>query len=251
MADKKIALWMPEALRTAEISQAELARKLSDRLGRKIDRSMVQKVLKGVRRLTGEELIAVAEITGSSPPTDPPSSATPQRASDPSSKSSSGSARREIGPDATPEFDLRSDASAGGGYRLPAAVGRDGVRRYDGDCVRAEWRFPKRWLEDEMRLAAATTDVLAVAGSSMAPDLIDGDRVLIDRMHRDPRQGGIFAIREGDGVLINHVELLHDAGDSPRIRCSSSNIAYQPFELVLDGDRVAIIGRVAGRITRL
>jgi phage repressor protein C with HTH and peptisase S24 domain len=250
MADHKIALWMHEALRAANISQAELARKLKDRLGREIDRSMVQKALKGARRLTGEELIAIAEVTGSPPPTDPYSNTPPKRASN-LSKKSNRPAHQEIAPDATPEFDLRSELSEGKGYCLPAAVEQDGRRRYEGDSVRAEWRFPKQWLEEEMRLAAATTDVLAVVGSSMAPDLIDGDRVLIDRMHRDPRQGGIFAIREGDGVLIKHVEPLRDAGGTPRIRCSSSNIAYRPFDLVLDGDEVAIIGRVAGRITRL
>jgi transcriptional regulator with XRE-family HTH domain len=246
MADKKIALWMHEALRSAKISQAELARRLSARLGREINRSMMQKVLKGVRRLSGEELIAVAEITGSPPPTDGPPGATLQLAA-----AHSGPGRQEIGPDATPEFDSRGDSSEGRGYRLPAAVEQDGGRRYDGDCVRAEWRFPKRWLEEEMRLKAATTDVLVVVGSSMTPDLMDGDRVLIDRTHRDPRHGGIFAIRDGDGVLIKHVELVREPADPPRIRCSSSNIAYRPFELVLDGDEVAIIGRVAGRITRL
>jgi phage repressor protein C with HTH and peptisase S24 domain len=243
MADQKIALWVHDALRSAQISQAELARKLRDRLGREIDRSMVQKVLKGVRRLSADELIAVAEITGSPLPTAAPSGLRPLLATD---EKSHRAARRKIAPDPSPEFEPSAYAARNRSDRASTAGGRD-----QGDRLRAEWRFPKQWLEEEMRLGAATTDVLAVVGSSMAPDLIDGDRVLIDRLRRDPRQGGIFAIREGDGVLIRHVELLRDANNPPRIRCSSSNVAHRPFELVLDGDQIAIIGRVAARITRL
>jgi transcriptional regulator with XRE-family HTH domain len=238
MADEKIALWIQEALRSSQMSQAELARRLGERLGREIDRSMVQKVLKGVRRLPSDELIAIAEISGLAPPTGAPRDA----------KIEFRAPARRIDADATPEFDLRGRTSRGRGHS-PSAADRQGG--HDGGAAQEEWRFPKKWLEEEMRLTAATIKVVVIVGSAMAPDLLDGDRVLIDRTHRDPRQGGIFAIREGDGFLIKHVELLRDAEDKPRIRCTSSNPAYRPFELVLDGTEVEIIGRVAGRITRM
>ena len=164
---------------------------------------------------------------------------------------SSNGIRFRVAADSTPEFDLRAGASYGGGYALPTSVADDGGRTYSADVVKAEWKFPPSWLRDEMRLAIDSTDVVKIDGPSMVPDLNDGDRVLIDRKHRDPRQGGIFAVREGDGIIVKHVELVRSENGEPRIRCISSNKTYQPFELVLDGDSVDIIGRVAARICRM
>ena len=148
-----------------------------------------------------------------------------------------------------PEFDLRAGASYGGGYALQGQV-RDGAHTYDADVVKAEWGIPPSFLQGELRLHPARTDVLAVDGPSMIPDLMPGDRVLVDRSHTDPRQGGIFAVREDGGVIIKHVEVVRGS-DPPRIVCKSSNPTYAPFELILDGDNVAIIGRIAGRISRM
>jgi transcriptional regulator with XRE-family HTH domain len=148
-----------------------------------------------------------------------------------------------------PEFDLRAGASYGGGYALQGQV-NEGDNTYDADVVKAEWGIPASFLQGELRLHPMRTDVLAVDGPSMVPDLMPGDRVLIDRSHTDPRQGGIFAVREDGGVIIKHVEVVRGS-DPPRIVCKSSNPTYAPFELILDGDNVAIIGRVAGRISRM
>lgn len=159
---------------------------------------------------------------------------------------------RHVAADATPEMDVRGGASYAGGYALPSEVAADGGRTYSGEVVKAEWKFPASWLRDELRLSISKTDVISIIGPSMAPELVDGDRVLIDRTHTDPRQGGIFALRDGDSVIVKHIELVRSAaGDFPRIRCISANKTYAPFELDLDGDSVAIIGRVAARISRM
>lgn len=140
------------------------------------------------------------------------------------------------------EYDLRAGASYGGGYVVNGDDGKEGVK--------AEWFFPESWLRGEMRLRLDFTDILAVDGPSMLPDLAPGDRVLIDRSNRDPRPGGIFAVREDHSVIIKHVELIRNT-DPPRIRCKSSNEHYDPFELILDGEHVAIIGRVAWKISKI
>lgn len=161
-----------------------------------------------------------------------------------------GAGRRvHLTPGTIPEFDLRAGASYGGGYVLQGQV-NDGEQTYDADVVKAEWGIPPSFLQGEVRLQPRKTDVLAVDGPSMVPDLLPGDRVFIDRSHTDPRQGGIFAVREDGGVIIKHVEVVRGS-DPPRIVCKSSNPTYAPFELILDGDNVAIIGRVAGRISRM
>jgi phage repressor protein C with HTH and peptisase S24 domain len=147
------------------------------------------------------------------------------------------------------EYDLRAGASYGGGYAI-AHVNEDGEPTANHEAVKAEWVIPPSFLKGELRLSSDTTDIVAIDGPSMVPDLMPSDRVLIDRSHRDPRQGGIFAVREDDGIIVKHVEVIRGS-DPLRIVCKSSNPTYTPFELILDGENVAIIGRVAGRISRM
>jgi transcriptional regulator with XRE-family HTH domain len=61
--------WLRGALERAELSQAELARQLTDKLRRSIDRAAVNKILLGKRDLSAEEMIAAAQITGAPIPT--------------------------------------------------------------------------------------------------------------------------------------------------------------------------------------
>ncbi|PPD10264.1 MAG: hypothetical protein CTY36_00285 [Methylocystis sp.] len=145
-----------------------------------------------------------------------------------------------------PEYDLRGGASYGGGYALPGELSSGQAQ----ERIKDQWFFPISWLKGELRLSQQFTDIIAVDGPSMLPDLAPGDRVLIDRSNRDPKQDAIFAIRDGDSVIIKHVQLIRNT-DPPRIICRSSNAKYEPFELIIDGENVAIIGRVAGRISRL
>lgn len=158
--------------------------------------------------------------------------------------------RKNLRPGVIPEFDLRGGASYGGGYALPDQISDHKGRTYAAEAVKAEWTFPEAWLRNEMRLTLEMTDIIAVDGPSMLPDLAPGDRVLIDRSNRDPRQDAIFAVRDGDSVIIKHVQLIRGS-EPPRIVCTSSNQSYKPFELILDGEQAEIIGRVAGRISRL
>lgn len=46
------------------LKQAELSRLLSEELGRSIDRAAVNKMLKGGRSISGDELLAIEQITG-------------------------------------------------------------------------------------------------------------------------------------------------------------------------------------------
>jgi hypothetical protein len=164
-------------------------------------------------------------------------------------KAASTEGRVNLTPGAVPEFDLRAGASYGGGYSLPAQVS-DGERTYAADVVKAEWIFPIEWLRSEMRLSPNHTDLIAIDGPSMSPDLEPGDRVLIDRTSRDPKLEAMYAIRDGESIIVKHVQLVRDGSVPPRIVCRSSNAKYEPFVLVLDGESVEIIGRVAGRFTR-
>lgn len=56
--------WLREALKHSDMSKAELARRLSVRLQRSFDRSIVQKMAAGTRKVAADEMLAIAEITG-------------------------------------------------------------------------------------------------------------------------------------------------------------------------------------------
>ena len=153
--------------------------------------------------------------------------------------------------DVVPEFDLRGGATYGGVYARDAFT----MERHDDSGhglanLRAEWGFPENWFAGEMRLSVPTTDVLAVDSPAMMPDLALGDRVIVDRSVRDPKLDAIFAIRDGETVIIKRVQLIRGTSP-PRIICKSANPDYEPFELTLDGQEAAIIGRIVGRVSRL
>jgi hypothetical protein len=57
------AKWTAEAVTFAGISQAELGRRLTERLRRGIDSAAVNKIIKGDRALAADEMLAIAEIT--------------------------------------------------------------------------------------------------------------------------------------------------------------------------------------------
>lgn len=63
-----LAEWVAEGLSKAGFTQADLARLLTQRLGRSVDRAAVNKMISDERRVAGDELLAIASITGLPPP---------------------------------------------------------------------------------------------------------------------------------------------------------------------------------------
>lgn len=63
-----LARWLNNALTVSALSQTELAKRLTAKLGRSIDRSAVNKMTTGKRAIAADELLAIADITGSPAP---------------------------------------------------------------------------------------------------------------------------------------------------------------------------------------
>lgn len=55
--------WLRNALTSSGLNQTELAKRLTLKLGRQIDRSAVNKMANGKRAIAGDEMLAIAEIT--------------------------------------------------------------------------------------------------------------------------------------------------------------------------------------------
>jgi phage repressor protein C with HTH and peptisase S24 domain len=72
--------WLKAGLAASGTSQASLARDLTERLGRSIDRAAVNKMATGLRKIAGDEMIAIASILQIEPPgSDMPSTDVGQR----------------------------------------------------------------------------------------------------------------------------------------------------------------------------
>jgi SOS-response transcriptional repressor LexA len=56
--------WVQRALEKSGLSQAALARAMSEQIGRSIDRAAVNKITKGTRMLSYDEIVAIVRITG-------------------------------------------------------------------------------------------------------------------------------------------------------------------------------------------
>jgi SOS-response transcriptional repressor LexA len=57
-------LWLKDALAHSDLSQAELARRLTEKLRKNIDRAAVNKMTLGKREISGKEMLAIEDITG-------------------------------------------------------------------------------------------------------------------------------------------------------------------------------------------
>jgi len=64
MPSPVLARWLKSALKYAEMSQVDMSKALTKRLGRSFDKSAVNKMTKGGREIKADEAFAISEITG-------------------------------------------------------------------------------------------------------------------------------------------------------------------------------------------
>lgn len=89
----------------------------------------------------------------------------------------------------------------------------------------------------ELGIAAASASIIRVEGESMAPDIRDGDRILVDRGEtRVARGGGVFVIRRDDLLSVKRLTPLAHGW-----RVASDNPAYPTVECPRAA--VTVIGR--------
>ena len=94
----------------------------------------------------------------------------------------------------------------------------------------------------------ANLRILKVYDDSMAPDIREGDRVVIDLSHRQPAGGGTFMLRLGDELVVRQVEAVEE-DEPPRIRLIAANPGYAPSTCLARDVRV--IGKVVWVVRRV
>ncbi len=125
---------------------------------------------------------------------------------------------------------LEAQSSAG-----PAALNEDAAAYEAGGLC-----FSKDWLTAR-QLSAAKLTVVTVRGSSMDGVLSDGDQVLVDQQDAKPRSGFIYALRQGDELLVKYCQMLPGGV----LRVTSANPAFAPYDVDLaNTPDVQIVGRV-------
>jgi len=151
-----------------------------------------------------------------------------------------GSGHRPLASTARPEAGAPTlrieelDVRAGAGSGLT-----DG-----GNRPVAEWQIPSEIIRGYTTAPAAELRIITVLGDSMEPTLMPGQRALVDTGDRRPSPPGIFVVWDGLGLVVKRVQLLPHT-DPPRVKITSDNQAYEPYERSLD--EAYIQGRVIGQ----
>lgn len=60
--------WLRSQMDERGVSQAELSRALTERLGRSVDRAAINKMRSGARKISADEMVAITQILGAEPP---------------------------------------------------------------------------------------------------------------------------------------------------------------------------------------
>lgn len=106
--------------------------------------------------------------------------------------------------------------------------------------------FGEAWLRQLCRGRRPELSMIRVQGDSMAPTLLDGDDILVDRSDPSGRvRDGIYVLRRDDALLVKRLAISPSAGT---VRIRSDNDAYPEWpECELRS--IDVIGRViwAGR----
>lgn len=142
------------------------------------------------------------------------------------------------------ELDIR--AGMGGGGAPSEEVRRDGQ---NGDALKPElWAFPRSFMREEVRAPADRIIIIETQGDSMSPTIAPGERVVVDTSHRLPSPDGIYALRDGFGLIVVKRLQIMRRGDPPRIRIISDNTSHISEEVGVD--EIEIVGRVVCGLKR-
>lgn len=144
------------------------------------------------------------------------------------------------------EIDVRAGLGGGG-----TTEGRE--VRHDGDYsdpLKSEaWKFPARFMREEIRANESQVIILETDGDSMWPTIGSGERIIVHTGMRTPSPDGIFALRDAFGnIIAKRLQVLRK-GDPPRVLIISDNKSHPTEEVSLDD--IHIVGRVLWGLKRL
>ncbi len=147
---------------------------------------------------------------------------------------------------AIPEIDIKLGAGLGVvGETINLPVGNGNVT---GHRVIAEWLIPLEYLRNEAKASPEFTLIHEIIGDSMSPTYLPGDRVIVDLSQNQMISDTVYAI--SDGFSEPQIKRLQRIpfSDPPEVRIISDNPNLETF--TVDLDRLTIIGRICGHLSR-
>ena len=236
------------------MSQAELARRMGELLGKTVERDIVNKIVKGRREIAADEVYAIEQILRM----DAPFREGVRRVSVEEEWQEEAQANAEMHraysrenyrskmPGAVPEIDVELGAGEGTiGEVLTLQVGEES---YSGHRIVDEWLLPEAYFDRVLEVRSGNTLVMPVVGDSMMPTYNPGDRVLIDLTQNQLTTDTVYAISDGTSP--------------PQIKRLQRVMFSQPIEVQIISDNSAhtlqtvqlqelrVIGRVIGVIAK-
>jgi len=124
--------------------------------------------------------------------------------------------------------------------RASAGAGLTG----ENERVVDRWYIPNAIIRGHSAAAPTDLRIITVMGDSMEPALQPGQRILVDTGDRKPSPPGIFVVWDGLGLVVKRVQMLAHS-EPPRVKITSDNPKYDPYERTLD--EAYIQGRVIGQ----
>jgi phage repressor protein C with HTH and peptisase S24 domain len=135
---------------------------------------------------------------------------------------------------------------------VEASAGPGQVVEYTGEAH--HWSFPEYWLRAMLDAAPADIKLITIKGDSgqsepaKATDIDPGDKVFVNVADRRPSPPGLFVLWDGLAFVAKRVQMV--PGSNPiRVRLSSNNPAYQPYDVDLDDAHIQ--GRIVARFQRI
>ena len=113
--------------------------------------------------------------------------------------------------------------------------------------ARASWQFPIQYVHDEIG-PDADLIMTCIVGDSMSPTLRAGEHVMVDISDNNINIPGVFALFDGNAVMIRRVENI--PGSAPQeILLISDNKMHENHKVLVD--KIKIAGRVVWAARRI
>jgi phage repressor protein C with HTH and peptisase S24 domain len=146
--------------------------------------------------------------------------------------------KRKTGMLSIDELDVRAGQALGGQRH----EGQD--LAYDHETVVAQWELPSQLVRAYTAAPAPMIKIITAVGDSNKPEIMPGERVMVDLSDRNPSPPGFFVVWDGFGDVIKRLEMV-PYSDPPRVLMKSANPSYEPRELAFD--ELIIHGRMIGK----
>ena len=120
---------------------------------------------------------------------------------------------------------------------LRASMGGGAAVTEDGDTPGRAYHFRQSWIRHKLKASPAKLRIMHVEGDSMAPNLLDGDAVLVDMTRQLPNPPGISVLDDGMRLVAKRLEHIPNS-DPPAVRVISDNKLYPKYERTAEEFRI-------------